>query len=482
MPTRKTQDDYYALAKMRGFEWVGEFPFDVRSKTLWRCKAGHEWDAAYDHIKRRGCPYCSRRIKKTAQDYYQLAEACGLRFNGATSFQINRCVSWTCLTCNQPWDARYNDIRKNKGGCPRCKVRKISEKQRYTIEKYETLAAEYGLVFLGSQPKNSKAKTLWQCPDGHKWEASYHDVQQGKECPHCTGRYGFPTKTIEDYHALAAEYGIEWIGETLPANTSTRTLWRCSEGHEWEARYASIRDGHGCHHCVGSIPKSINDYHSIAAERGFQWIGDTFPANTNTPTLWRCQNNHVWTARCRVISENGSCPYCAGKKDERDYHKLANQRGWCWLGHELPINTQTPTLWHCSEGHEWKARYNDIQQGRGCPHCAHMVNGVPTSQPQRDLAALLDGELNYPHGNYFIDVALYLDGVSIAIEYNGWYYHQHRQQEDAQRAADLIADGWHVLYIQSNTMLPTEDQLNAALIELTQGATYVEIVLPDWKG
>jgi very-short-patch-repair endonuclease len=111
-----------------------------------------------------------------------------------------------------------------------------------------------------------------------------------------------------------------------------------------------------------------------------------------------------------------------------------------------------------------------------------MVNGVLVSNPQRIVADMLDGELNYPHGRYFIDVAIRLDGVPIAIEYDCWYWHQGKEEYDQRRTKTLIEDGWHVLRIKGGTQTPSEDELTAVLIRLTQGSVYEEIVMPDWKG
>ena len=70
------------------------------------------------------------------------------------------------------------------------------------------------------------------------------------------------------------------------------------------------------------------------------------------------------------------------------------------------------------QGHRWLATYNDLQRGRGCPVCIDMVNGVRVSKPQRQLNEMLGGELNLPCGGYLIDVAVCLNGVNIAVEYD----------------------------------------------------------------
>ena len=43
-------------------------------------------------------------------------------------------------------------------------------------------------------------------------------------------------------------------------------------------------------------------------------------------------------------------------------HALAEERGFHWLGPEVP-NSRTKTSWECQWGHPWKAPYSIIQQG-----------------------------------------------------------------------------------------------------------------------
>jgi very-short-patch-repair endonuclease len=93
---------------------------------------------------------------------------------------------------------------------------------------------------------------------------------------------------------------------------------------------------------------------------------------------------------------------------------------------------------------------------------------------------MLGGELNKPFGSYNVDVALRVEGVSIAVEYDSWYWHAEREENDAQRDAEMIAAGWRVLRVKSNELLPTREQSDAALEQLLTGDSKVEIVLEDW--
>lgn len=80
-----------------------------------------------------------------------------------------------------------------------------------------------------------------------------------------------------------------------------------------------------------------------------------------------------------------------------------------------------------------------------------------------------------------VDIALVLNGVKIAIEYDSWFWHGHKQKEDLKRLTVLRKNGWKTLQIKANTKLPSKKQLQKALSELAYTkATKRTIRLNDW--
>jgi very-short-patch-repair endonuclease len=143
-------------------------------------------------------------------------------------------------------------------------------------------------------------------------------------------------------------------------------------------------------------------------------------------------------------------------------------------------NARVKTGWECEEGHQWEARYNDIQRGTGCPACVEMVQGARVSHIQRALWESLGGELNRAFKQYNIDVAMVRDGIRIAVEYDSWYWHAGREEHDARRDEEMAAAGWRILRVKSNAQLPAREQLDGAIARLLAGEEQVEIVLDDW--
>lgn len=347
---------------------------------------------------------------------------------------------------------------------------------RLTAENFQTLAEVNGFEWIGDAVVPSSVKTRWRCRQGHEWDANYNNIQGGRRCPFCSGK---APKTIADYHQVAKRRGFRYVGTRIPANVRIRVTWQCGEKHLWDATYDDINQGSGCPFCSGVATKYPFDYCDLAAKRGLIWLWEIVP-NGHTNTRWQCSKGHIFLMSFNNLSQGKGCQKCAGNAHltEEDFHNMASLAGLTWVGTQL-CSARTQTTWLCESGHIWVTNYDHVKRGQHCPKCIDMVNGVRTSKPQRDLHALVGGEINFRIGRYLVDIALVVGRVQIALEYDGWYWHD--PQRDAKRDRFLIAEGWRVLHIKSGMLLPTIEQVQGAIAKLLSGASYAEIVLSDWR-
>lgn len=468
---RKLESDYRLLAYTRGLEWLGPLPKKTIDKSLWRCPKGHTWQAAYHSIRKgTSCPHCSNHISRTREDYIALAEEKGFVWLGIEIPQTTHDLTEWCCSIGHTWNARYHDIQGGNS-CPYC-----SGRTRKTEEDYRNLASILGFEWLGPKLVNTHAKTMWRCSQGHCIKTTFTSLQQGKGCKYCTGK---AKKTPQDYHAIAKQRGFRWLEEPI-INRTTKTRWKCTEGHIWEASFSSIQRGSGCPHCVGLARKTPHHYHVLGYGRGFKWLGPDVP-NVTHKTNWLCQNGHEFEASYNYIQQGIGCITCSGlqQKSPADYQNLASSRGFTWLGPEVS-NVGSKTEWKCSNNHKWFATYDSLRSGSGCPECQNIVNGARVSKKQVELCELLKGELNYKYNQYTIDVALFVDVFKIAVEYDCWYWHANVLDRDELRDKHLVEGGWKVLRIRTNDSLPPIDDVLEKIDELKRGASRTEIVLPDW--
>jgi len=69
--------------------------------------------------------------------------------------------------------------------------------------------------------------------------------------------------------------------------------------------------------------------------------------------------------------------------------------------------------------------------------------------------------LNYPCKNYSIDIVI--PELRIAIEYDGFYWHQHRVESDRKRQEEIEKEGWRFLRYSK---LPSDNELRKSLEDL----------------
>ena len=144
-------------------------------------------------------------------------------------------------------------------------------------------------------------------------------------------------------------------------------------------------------------------------------------------------------------------------------------------------NKQENICWkcECSCGKTSVVSGGNLTSGntKSCGNCGRFINGVLTSAQQREIANMVQGKLNYLVAGKYIDIAL--PNEKIAIEYDGWWWHKNKQEEDEVRKQEMLNKGWRVLTIKSSKLTPSKDALFVYLAQL-RFTNDLTIVLPDW--
>ena len=115
-----------------------------------------------------------------------------------------------------------------------------------SIESAHEQAKKRGGRCLSTTYINGYTKLLWECREGHRWEAMPTAVQQGRWCPVCGGS---KKSTIEDMQRLAGKRGGKCLSDTY-GNARSKLLWECREGHRWGAMPKVIQQNRWCPVCA----------------------------------------------------------------------------------------------------------------------------------------------------------------------------------------------------------------------------------------
>ena len=263
----------------------------------------------------------------------------------------------------------------------------ISREDR--LKEMQALAIAHGGQCLSDKYVNSKTHLLWECGEGHQWEAAPLNIKYGGHwcltCVHEKKRLGL--KAMQE---LALVRGGLCLSDQY-INSASPLLWQCREGHQWESTADSVKNNESwCPVCGAKASSAqqkgkkrgkrpevrLEDMQDIATRHGGQCLSDEY-VNASTHLLWQCSHGHQWEATpASVRNQKTWCPTCIVEERRlglQAMQELALARGgWC-LSVKY-VNRRTSLFWKCREGHQWEAAPNNVipDEGSWCPACARV--------------------------------------------------------------------------------------------------------------
>jgi hypothetical protein len=247
------------------------------------------------------------------------------------------------------------------------------------LEELHEIARQRGGCCLSNEYVNSSHKLLFKCKHGHQFESCRDYLKAGNWCPFCAGK----GRSIHDLQDLASKFGGECLSEHF-LGMNTKHLWRCAEGHQWEAIPQNIQTlGRWCPVCGRARSDrnrrkyTLKDMQNLAISFGGICLSSQFESVIKKLT-WQCSEGHIWEANPHNVKNGGWCPVCAQKirAEKRKTHIIeemqtfAISKGGQCLSIKF-VNVKDSLLWECAEGHQWMANAdNIINGGKWCPPCS----------------------------------------------------------------------------------------------------------------
>lgn len=180
-------EDMIKMASEKGGWCLSEVYINQKTKLTWKCSAGHVWETIPKHI---------------------------------------RAGAW-CPTC-----ARKKENRKSYGNI--------------NIDDLKQIAGEKGGECLSDTYKNKSTKLKFKCSEGHIFETRPAEILRGYWCAFCSGRH---KNSIEKMIKIAHERGGKCLSPTYK-NVFTHLLWECANGHRFNAIPKHVINGHWCPNCT----------------------------------------------------------------------------------------------------------------------------------------------------------------------------------------------------------------------------------------
>ncbi|WP_423382436.1 hypothetical protein [Burkholderia sp. LMG 32019] len=316
--TRRKPDVAYAqlaeIAAERGLtlltpEWCG-----LKSFYEFRCASGHNF-TRIGTVAMRGTITCLEcEHVRVQQRFQELLNEKGTVCREGTYLGQTVRQHFTCRFGHE-WTT---DARKilDGSGCPSCAIdtRAALLTDSNGLERLRTAAAAHGGKCLTDQYGGIGETYLWECANGHRWQARGTNIVAGGWCRACFARRNGDSRLIpermNDIQAKARSYGGECLDETYHGSNA-KYRFRCARGHEWTTWGHLVLGGKWCRRCA-NIAKSrtIEDMQAIAAERGGRCLSTEYHGNRIKLT-WQCSLGHVWDSMPNTVINRGAwCPNC----------------------------------------------------------------------------------------------------------------------------------------------------------------------------
>ena len=330
----------------------------------------------------------------------------------------------------------------------------MGKRKFITIEDCNALAAAKDGYCLSTKYINYSSKLLWMCAKGHKWYSAMSSVKAYSawcpKCAHINRPRGKSKHRLADCQNAAIAHGGRCLetGDTPDYFVNRKISLICHEGHKWSATVDSLLFGHWCNMCAhrnkGRRRLTINDCR-VAAAKHSGWCLSNIYIDAQHKLRWRCKNGHEWDALIDPIrNKNVWCKSCsASKYSISDCHNAAQAReGKCISTHYT--SNDAKYKWECSKGHQWEARFCNIQEGQWCKQCSR---GRRQGDLLKIIKCIFDEEilsdnrslgLINPDTGKQLEIDIFVPSVKLAIEYDGRQHFEPVHYFGGQAAFDGI--------------------------------------------
>lgn len=298
----------------------------------------------------------------------ELAKRKGIKFLSKNYLGSSTHHNWECLEGHR-WKTTPSSI-KSGTGCPKCAQNRNSEKLRTDIKEVRKFITVKGGVLLSENYVNQSEKIKIQCEKGHIWKARFNALKKGHWCPFCAGQGKL---TLEDMKLIAKEKNGKCLSKNY-INANKKLIWECEEGHTWEATGGAIKNGSWCLKCSGFSKLTIDEFQAIAIKLNGKCISREYKnANSKLEFqcseghIWSSRANHIKRGSWCPICKRKTSAQKRGLGISTMQILAKKFNGKC-----LSItykNSKSELEWECEKGHTFFKKPDYVKKGRWCQEC-----------------------------------------------------------------------------------------------------------------
>lgn len=174
-------------------------------------------------------------------------------------------------------------------------------------------------------------------------------------------------------------------------------------------------------------------------KEGYKLLSTEYKNNKSSLKV-QCPKGHIWITSYFSFQQGNRCLECSGKKkNEYDYVKeIINDEGYKIISKNYK-NAFAKIEIQCPKGHVFRMKFNNFQQGQRCPECnKHLVVSKGEKEVYRYVTSVLDKEIIEndrsqivnPLTRRYLELDIWIPSLNKAIEYNGEYWHERRNNKN----------------------------------------------------
>ncbi len=405
-------------------------------------------------------------MKTKLTQYRELVEEWDWKKNSNTdinkvTYGMQKKFWWVCKkNKSHNWLSSVSNRTSKHSGCPFCSNHRV-DKSNSLKSLYPSIAMEWDVKKnSGLKPENINATTQkkywWKCKLHHTWKTQVwlRTIRKTK-CPYCANQKVSDTNNLLfQYPEISKEFDLKKNKNISPrsiiSKSNKKYWWKCKKKHSYIKSPGSRVNGGGCPYCAGKKVDATNcfknQFPKIAKEWDYKKNGkirpDKVSSGSNVKVWWRCSKGHSWRTilYTRTSKSKTGCPFCSNRKVHeknslfncfpniaKEWHPIRNGS---ITSKQIVYGSNRNVWWICQNGHEWKAKVvsRTGPKGTGCPRCSKRISSFEIR-----ILSELESFFKNIKPIYKLkgaEIDLLLEDHKIGIEYDGWYYHKNRFQED----------------------------------------------------
>lgn len=310
----------------------------------------------------------------------------------------------------------------------------------------------------------SNKKFWWLCDLEHSYERKVKDKVKYSSCPYCSGSRvlpGFNDVATTHPEIIFQLWDFDKNKDIYPSSYTKGSKkivwWKCKKGHSYQLKiHSRTLYGFGCKVCSSNLlVPGVNDLATIKPELLKYW---DYEKNSLSPdkvspcsrkkAWWKCDSGHSFY---KGISDkdkvkNNDCRFCSGHAVLKGFNDISTTSPhlleiWDYEKNkdispeDVTFGSSKKVWWKCEKGHSYLSRVGNRSVGYGCPickQCAHFI-----SKQEANLVQWIKD--TFPHLKVLTntrkiispkELDIYIPELSIAIEFNGIYWHSTAYKKD----------------------------------------------------